>query len=97
MVPPSEIRILPGLYFEDKTNRFSVICKCKFRNEDGDCISFTCNLGGWKEKCGSSNQENLALIMCSSVTTTVSMLRKAMISIDVATPPLRSNSLSLMV
>lgn len=43
--------------YEDKTNRFSVICKCKFRNEDGDCISFTCNLGGWKEQCGLSSQE----------------------------------------
>ncbi|CAN7013650.1 disease resistance protein RPP2B [Brassica rapa] len=41
--------------YVDKTNRFSVICKCKFRNEDGDCISFTCNLGGWKEQCGSSS------------------------------------------
>lgn len=42
--------------YEDKTNRFTVICKCKFRNEDGDCISFTCNLGGWKEQGGSSSQ-----------------------------------------
>ncbi|KAL0659410.1 hypothetical protein Bca4012_079995 [Brassica carinata] len=41
--------------YVDKTNRFSVICKCKFRNEDGDCVSFTCNLGGWKEQCGSSS------------------------------------------
>lgn len=41
--------------YEDKTNRFSVTCKCKFRNEEGDCVSFTCNLGGWKEQCGSSS------------------------------------------
>ncbi|CAH2078534.1 unnamed protein product [Thlaspi arvense] len=43
--------------YKDKTSRFRVICKCKFRNEDGDCIGFTCNLGGWKEQCGSSSQE----------------------------------------
>ncbi|KAG7621072.1 Leucine-rich repeat [Arabidopsis suecica] len=43
--------------YEDRTSRFSVICKCKFRNEDGDYISFTCNLGGWKEQCGSSSHE----------------------------------------
>ncbi|KAL1195092.1 Disease resistance protein RPP2B [Cardamine amara subsp. amara] len=43
--------------YEDRTSRFSVICKCKFRNEDGDSISFTCNLGGWNESSGSSNQE----------------------------------------
>ncbi|KAG7542231.1 P-loop containing nucleoside triphosphate hydrolase, partial [Arabidopsis thaliana x Arabidopsis arenosa] len=43
--------------YEDKTSRFSVICKCKFRNEDGNSISFTCNLGGWNESSGSSSHE----------------------------------------
>lgn len=43
--------------YEDRTCQFSVICKCKFKNEDGDSISFTCNLGGWKEQCGSSSHE----------------------------------------
>ncbi|KAF8115077.1 hypothetical protein N665_0030s0118 [Sinapis alba] len=41
--------------YEDKTSRFSVICKCEFRLDDGGCISFTCRLGGWKEQCGSSS------------------------------------------
>ncbi|XP_023634111.1 LOW QUALITY PROTEIN: disease resistance-like protein DSC1, partial [Capsella rubella] len=43
--------------YEDRTSRFSVLCKCKFRNEDGDKFSFICNLGGWKEQCGSSSHE----------------------------------------
>jgi len=43
--------------YQDRISRFSVICKCKFRNEDGDSISYTCNLGGWKEQCGSSSHE----------------------------------------
>jgi len=42
------------------------------------------------------NQEDLALIMCSSVIATVTMPRKTMISIDVATPQPRSNFLLLM-
>ncbi|KAL0699251.1 hypothetical protein Bca4012_055373 [Brassica carinata] len=41
--------------YEDKTSRFSVICKCEFRLDDGCRISFTCRLGGWKEQCGSSS------------------------------------------
>ncbi|CAN6818314.1 unnamed protein product [Brassica oleracea] len=41
--------------YEDKTSRFSVICKCEFKLNDDDRISFTCRLGGWKEQCGSSS------------------------------------------
>ncbi|KAJ4880996.1 LRR-like disease resistance protein [Raphanus sativus] len=41
--------------YEDKTSRFSVICKCEFKLDNDDRISFTCRLGGWKEQCGSSS------------------------------------------
>ncbi|CAA7057295.1 unnamed protein product [Microthlaspi erraticum] len=44
--------------YEEKSSRFSVICKCKLKskNENSDCMRFICNLGGWNEACGSSHQ-----------------------------------------
>ncbi|KFK28606.1 hypothetical protein AALP_AA7G019600 [Arabis alpina] len=43
--------------YEDHTSQFSVVCKCKFKNEDGVCITFICNIGGWNETSGSSSHE----------------------------------------
>ncbi|XP_010536285.1 PREDICTED: inactive disease resistance protein RPS4-like [Tarenaya hassleriana] len=43
--------------YEDRTSRFSVRCRFNFKNEDGESISFSCNLGGWNEPCGSSGHE----------------------------------------
>ncbi|CAE6218382.1 unnamed protein product [Arabidopsis arenosa] len=47
--------------YEDQTSRFSVICKCKFKSESGDCIRFVCTLGGWNELCGSSGHQSRKL------------------------------------
>ncbi|KAL9287413.1 putative TIR domain, P-loop containing nucleoside triphosphate hydrolase [Arabidopsis thaliana] len=38
-------------------NRLSVRCKCKFKNHNGQSISFSFCLGGWNESCGSSCHE----------------------------------------
>lgn len=47
--------------YEDQTSCFSVICKCKFKSESGDCIRFICTLGGWNELCGSSGHQSRKL------------------------------------
>ncbi|KAL1195098.1 Disease resistance protein RPP2B [Cardamine amara subsp. amara] len=39
------------------SNRLSVRCKCKFKNQNGQSISFSFCLGGWNESCGSSCHE----------------------------------------
>lgn len=36
-------------------NRLSVRCKCRFKNQNGQSISFSFSLGGWNESCGSSS------------------------------------------
>ncbi|KAL0890060.1 hypothetical protein Bca101_014043 [Brassica carinata] len=38
-------------------NRLSVRCKCSFKNQNGQSISFSFSLGGWNESCGSSCHE----------------------------------------
>ncbi|XP_010434398.1 PREDICTED: inactive disease resistance protein RPS4-like [Camelina sativa] len=38
-------------------NRLSVRCKCEFKNQNGQSISFSFCLGGWNESCGSSCHE----------------------------------------
>ncbi|KAL1218849.1 Disease resistance protein RPP2B [Cardamine amara subsp. amara] len=38
-------------------NRLSVRCKCKFKNQNGQSVSFSFCLGGWNESCGSSCHE----------------------------------------
>ena len=38
-------------------NRLSVRCKCRFKNRNGQSISFSFCLGGWNESCGSSCHE----------------------------------------
>ncbi|XP_006285098.2 disease resistance-like protein DSC1 isoform X1 [Capsella rubella] len=47
--------------FKDKeghhASRLSVRCKCKFKNQNGQSISFSFCLGGWNESCGSSCHE----------------------------------------
>ncbi|XP_019096050.1 PREDICTED: inactive disease resistance protein RPS4-like [Camelina sativa] len=47
---------------EDQSNRFSVICKCKFKSESGDCIRFICTLGGWTEPCGSCGHQSRKIV-----------------------------------
>ena len=47
--------------FEDHesyyANGLSVRCKCNFKNQNGQSISFSFCLGGWNESCGSSCHE----------------------------------------
>ncbi|WZZ24961.1 hypothetical protein YC2023_008362 [Brassica napus] len=38
-------------------NGLSVRCKCEFKNQNGQSISFSFCLGGWNESCGSSCHE----------------------------------------
>ncbi|KAL0679380.1 hypothetical protein Bca4012_007361 [Brassica carinata] len=38
-------------------NRLSVRCKCNFKNQNGQSISFSFSLGGWNDSCGSSCHE----------------------------------------
>ncbi|VVB12430.1 unnamed protein product [Arabis nemorensis] len=38
-------------------NRLSVRCKCRFKNQNGQSISFSFCLGGWNESCGSPCHE----------------------------------------
>ncbi|CAH2078532.1 unnamed protein product [Thlaspi arvense] len=38
-------------------NRLSVRCKCTFKSQNGQSISFSFCLGGWNESCGSSCHE----------------------------------------
>ncbi|XP_056859060.1 disease resistance protein RPP2B-like [Raphanus sativus] len=38
-------------------NGLSVRCKCNFKNQNGQSISFSFCLGGWNESCGSSCHE----------------------------------------
>ncbi|KFK28602.1 hypothetical protein AALP_AA7G019000 [Arabis alpina] len=44
-------------YEGHQANRLSVRCKCRFKNQNGQSISFTFGLGGWNESCGSSCHE----------------------------------------
>ncbi|KAL0659413.1 hypothetical protein Bca4012_079998 [Brassica carinata] len=44
-------------YEGQHANRLSVRCKCSFKNQNGQSISFSFSLGGWNESCGSSCHE----------------------------------------